>query len=74
MITANTIGFVLGLDNTLFFLKQVFGTWQGISFVFQAGIGLFAAVQIMFEYRSVHFPVRFITFVGLLRLTLYFRF
>lgn len=54
MITANTIGFVLGLDNTLIFLKQVFGTWEGVSFVFQAGIGLFAAVQIMFEYRSVH--------------------
>lgn len=53
MITANTIGFVLGVDNTLIFLKQVFGTSQGLSFVLQAVIGLFAAVQIMFEYRCV---------------------
>lgn len=51
MITANTIGFVLGVDNTLAFLKQVFGTWKGIGFVIQAVVGLFAAVQIMFEYR-----------------------
>lgn len=55
MITANTIGFVLGVDNTLVFVKQVFGTWQGIGFVAQAIIGLFAAVQVMFEYRCVSF-------------------
>jgi hypothetical protein len=29
MITTTTIGFVLGVDNTLAFLKQVFGTWSG---------------------------------------------
>ncbi|KAK9893586.1 MBOAT-domain-containing protein [Cystobasidium minutum MCA 4210] len=52
MITANTIGFVLGVDNTLTFLKQVFCTSQGLGFVLQAVIGLFAAVQIMFEYRE----------------------
>lgn len=51
MITANTIGFVLGVDNTLAFLKEVFGTWRGLGFVLQASIGLFAAVQVMFEYR-----------------------
>jgi D-alanyl-lipoteichoic acid acyltransferase DltB (MBOAT superfamily) len=51
MVIANTIGFVLGVDNTLIFLKQVFGTWQGSLFVIQACIGSFAAVQIMFEYR-----------------------
>lgn len=29
MITANTIGFVLGTEHTLTFLKLVFGTWKG---------------------------------------------
>jgi hypothetical protein len=55
MITANTIGFVLGVDNTLIFLKEVFGTWQGIGFVAHAIIASFVTVQLMFEYRYVSF-------------------
>lgn len=30
MITANTIGFVLGIDNTVAFLREVCGTWSGV--------------------------------------------
>lgn len=52
MITTCTIGFVLGLDNTLAFLKQVFGTLSGAAFVLPACVVVYATVQVMFEYRE----------------------
>lgn len=52
MITANTIGFVLGVDNTVAFLREVCGTLSGITFLAQACVAVFAAVHLMFEYRE----------------------
>lgn len=53
MITANTVGFVLGVDNTVAFLKQVFGTLPGFVFLVVAIVVLSSAAHVMFEYRCV---------------------
>ncbi|KAJ7229406.1 MBOAT, membrane-bound O-acyltransferase family-domain-containing protein [Mycena haematopus] len=52
MMTANLVGFVLGLDGMQFFLQQLFGTTEGLQFLVGASVCLFAAAHLMFEYRE----------------------
>ncbi|KAJ7129335.1 MBOAT, membrane-bound O-acyltransferase family-domain-containing protein [Mycena epipterygia] len=53
MMTANLVGFVLGIDGTKYFVKLLFGTTEGWRFVMGASVCLFAASHLMFEYRQV---------------------
>ncbi|KIJ52437.1 hypothetical protein M422DRAFT_58644 [Sphaerobolus stellatus SS14] len=52
MMAANLIGFVLGVDGMKYMLQKIFGTWEGIQFLFLACLCLFAGIQVMFEYRE----------------------
>ncbi|KLO17383.1 MBOAT-domain-containing protein [Schizopora paradoxa] len=52
MITANLVGFVIGVDGISYFLGELFGTVQGLQFLFLACACVFIAVQVMFEYRE----------------------
>lgn len=52
MIVANIVGFVLGPENSLAVLGEVFGTWSGVFFAIQASVVLFCAAHVMFEYRE----------------------
>lgn len=55
MVTGNTIGFVLGSENTVFIWNQVTGTWAGRVFLLEASIFFFALTHVNFEYRCVIF-------------------
>ncbi|KAF8872573.1 MBOAT, membrane-bound O-acyltransferase family-domain-containing protein [Infundibulicybe gibba] len=52
MMSANLVGFVIGLDGLRFFLDQLFGTTQGLLFLVVAFFCMFVGVQLMFEYRE----------------------
>jgi len=52
MMSANLVGFVLGTDGMSYMLRQLLGSWEGISFLLAACICLFIAAQVMFEYRE----------------------
>ncbi|KAK2460146.1 hypothetical protein APHAL10511_007825 [Amanita phalloides] len=52
MMTANLVGFVVGVDGVRFFLSELLGTTQGIQYLIFVIICLFIAVQVMFEYRE----------------------
>ncbi|KAF8626599.1 hypothetical protein AX17_006517 [Amanita inopinata Kibby_2008] len=52
MMTANLVGFVIGLDGVSFFLHELLGTVQGIRYLIFAVSCLFVGVQVMFEYRE----------------------
>ena len=52
MMSANLVGFVLGLDGMKHLLNQLATTWSGRWFTLFAGGCLFVAVQCMFEYRE----------------------
>lgn len=52
MMGANLVGFVIGTDGIKFFVKQLFGTGQGLAFFAVACGCLFVGVQLMFEYRE----------------------
>ncbi|KAF7355629.1 hypothetical protein MSAN_01480200 [Mycena sanguinolenta] len=52
LMTANLVGFVLGLDGMQFFVQQLFGTAEGLRFLVFASVCLFAASHLMFEYRE----------------------
>ena len=51
MMTANLVGFVVGIDGVKFLASQLFGTWDGARFMVIATTCLFIGVQFMFEYR-----------------------
>ena len=53
MMTANLVGFVVGVDGVTFLASQLSGTWDGARFVVLAATCLFVGVQLMFEYRYV---------------------
>lgn len=69
MVTANLVGFVVGLDGMKHFADELFGTLSGIKslklifdgltfaaglqFMVFASVCIFIAVQVMFEYRFV---------------------
>ncbi|OXB36240.1 hypothetical protein LQV05_004548 [Cryptococcus neoformans] len=52
MMTANLVGFVLGLDGTKHLLHELTSTISGWSFMLFASSCLFVAAQVMFEYRE----------------------
>ncbi|SSD58682.1 related to Glycerol uptake protein 1 [Saccharomycodes ludwigii] len=52
MMIANLFGFCLGQDGTKQFLYDLLFTYDGIRFTFLANLGLFIAVQVMFELRE----------------------
>lgn len=52
MMTANLVGFVLGLDGIKHLVHELITTWSGRIFTLFAGGCLFVAVQVMFEYRE----------------------
>ncbi|KAJ6567497.1 MBOAT, membrane-bound O-acyltransferase family-domain-containing protein [Mycena sp. CBHHK59/15] len=52
MMTANLVGFVIGVDGIQYFVRQLFGTTEGLRFLVGASVCLFAAAHLMFEYRE----------------------
>ncbi|KDQ59021.1 hypothetical protein JAAARDRAFT_33744 [Jaapia argillacea MUCL 33604] len=52
MLTANLVGFVVGLDGMSYMITQLLQTWEGLRFFGAACICIFIAVQVMFEYRE----------------------
>ncbi|PIL32352.1 transporter [Ganoderma sinense ZZ0214-1] len=52
MMTANLVGFVIGVDGMKYMIEQIFGSWEGIQFLLVASACLFVGVQVMFEYRE----------------------
>lgn len=55
MMTANLVGFVVGIDGVKFLASQLSGTWGGVQFMALATTCLFMGVKLMFEYRYVFF-------------------
>ncbi|GAA5876653.1 hypothetical protein JCM8547_005765 [Rhodosporidiobolus lusitaniae] len=52
MMTANLVGFVVGIDGAKSLWGKMVGGWEGRSFLLVACACLFVAVQVMFEYRE----------------------
>ncbi|GAA6033010.1 hypothetical protein JCM8097_000096 [Rhodosporidiobolus ruineniae] len=52
MMTANLVGFVVGLDGARAVWEKMVGGWEGRLFLLAACACLFVAVQVMFEYRE----------------------
>ncbi|RCI06031.1 glycerol transporter [Rhizopus stolonifer] len=52
MMTANLVGFSVGLDGVKEMLVQIFGTAEGLSYLLSASFCIFVAVQVMFEIRE----------------------
>ncbi|KAF8333870.1 MBOAT, membrane-bound O-acyltransferase family-domain-containing protein [Amanita rubescens] len=52
MMTANLVGFVVGVDGIRFFLSELMGSIQGIQYLVFIVVCLFIGVQVMFEYRE----------------------
>ncbi|RMZ83299.1 hypothetical protein DV738_g1340, partial [Chaetothyriales sp. CBS 135597] len=52
MMTANLVGFALGLDGLKGLVQGIIGSWQGAVFMLTACAALFVGVQVMFEHRE----------------------
>lgn len=52
MMSANLVGFVLGLDGMRHLVHELAATWNGWGFMLFACSCLFIGVQVMFEYRE----------------------
>ncbi|RMD44058.1 hypothetical protein DV735_g1139, partial [Chaetothyriales sp. CBS 134920] len=52
MMTANLVGFALGLDGLKGLVQGIVGSWQGAVFLLTACSALFVGVQVMFEHRE----------------------
>ncbi|GAA6059716.1 hypothetical protein JCM10212_000244 [Sporobolomyces blumeae] len=52
MMTANLVGFVVGIDGAKGLWSKMLGGWEGRSFLLIASACLFVAIQVMFEYRA----------------------
>jgi len=52
MMSANLVGFVVGLDGIKYLFGEIFGTLNGLGFLVFACGCIFIAVQVMFEYRE----------------------
>ncbi|SPO36217.1 probable GUP1 - Multimembrane-spanning protein essential for proton symport of glycerol [Pseudozyma flocculosa] len=52
MMTANLVGFAIGVDGIQYMYRQILGSWQGVQFLVAACATLFVGVQVMFEYRD----------------------
>ena len=51
MMTANLVGFAVGIDGVKKMLPQIFN-WGGLGFVFLSFLGLYVVVHVMFEIRN----------------------
>jgi len=52
MMSANLVGFVVGVDGMSYFVKELLWSWEGLRFLVGACVCLFIAAQLMFEYRA----------------------
>jgi D-alanyl-lipoteichoic acid acyltransferase DltB (MBOAT superfamily) len=52
LMTANLVGFALGLDGLEGLVKSIMGTWEGQVFFWTACVALFTGAQFMFEWRE----------------------
>ncbi|GAA5898733.1 O-acyltransferase [Sporobolomyces salmoneus] len=52
MMTANLVGFVVGIDGAKALWSKMLGTTEGRIFMVVASACLFVAIQVMFEYRE----------------------
>jgi D-alanyl-lipoteichoic acid acyltransferase DltB (MBOAT superfamily) len=52
LMTANLVGFALGLDGLDGLVKSILGTWDGQVFFWTACVALFTGAQFMFEWRE----------------------
>ncbi|EEA28105.1 hypothetical protein EYB26_001378 [Talaromyces marneffei] len=52
MMTANLVGFALGVDGLKGFLAGILGSWTGAGFMLGACGALFVGIQVMFEIRE----------------------
>ena len=52
MMTANLVGFAVGLDGLKGLVQGIVGSWQGLGFMFAACGALFVGAQVIFEVRE----------------------
>lgn len=52
MMTANLVGFALGLDGFKGLVHGIVGSWAGVTYIIAACCALFVGTQIMFEVRE----------------------
>ncbi|KAF7559305.1 hypothetical protein G7046_g4848 [Stylonectria norvegica] len=52
MVSANVVGFALGMDGLISMLHSIVRDWSGIIFIVTASVCIFTAVQVMFEIRE----------------------
>ena len=52
MMTANLVGFALGVDGLKGFMAGILGSWKGVGFMLGACGALFVGIQVMFEIRE----------------------
>ena len=52
LMSANLVGFVLGLDGMRHLFTELVSSWSGIMFLVFSAACLYVAVQVMFEYRE----------------------
>jgi D-alanyl-lipoteichoic acid acyltransferase DltB (MBOAT superfamily) len=52
MISANLVGFAIGLDGLESILRSIIHDWSGLLFLTTACLALYAAIQVMFEIRE----------------------
>ncbi|KAI6782261.1 Glycerol uptake protein-like protein [Emericellopsis cladophorae] len=52
MISANLVGFALGLDGLEVIVKSILHTWSGVMFIMISCGCLFTGIQVMFEVRE----------------------
>ena len=51
-MSANLVGFVLGLDGMRHLIHELTASWSGLLFLGFSAACLYVAVQVMFEYRE----------------------
>ncbi|KAA8912337.1 glycerol:H+ symporter [Sphaerosporella brunnea] len=52
MMSANLVGFAIGLEGLQTMFKDMFGSYHGLAFFIMAVMSLFVGVQVMFEVRE----------------------
>lgn len=58
MMTANLVGFVVGIDGVKYLWSQLVADWDGVVFVLVAITGLYIGVQFMYVCSSPRFEYR----------------
>jgi protein-cysteine N-palmitoyltransferase HHAT len=52
MMTANLVGFAVGLDGLKAIINGIVGSWEGVVFLVTAIFALFSGIMVMFEHRE----------------------